>query len=202
MIPTAAQLPPSFEDDALARLAKLADIAEGEIGTAERPPGSNSGPRVEIYQAVCSLASSQPTGWPWCAAFVCWCVGQLIARQPGLLALRIEANPPREASVYGLEDWARRTGLPFSDDNDNPITPRRGDLVFYKFSHVEIVRAVYADHFETIGGNTEAQGKSWAESDGGEVAIRVRSFQIARCFARLVPRALPAPVSVVTRSIA
>jgi hypothetical protein len=180
-------------------LANLADIAEGEVGTAERPPGSNAGPRVGVYQAACTLAASQPTGWPWCAAFVCWCVGQLIAREPGRLAARIEANPPREASVYGLEDWARRMGLPFSDDHDNPIAPQRGDLVFYRFSHVEIVRNVFPSHFETIGGNTEAQSGG-DERDGGCVAIRTRSFQLVRSFARLVPRAVPVGFApVVTR---
>jgi hypothetical protein len=177
-------------------LAKLADVAEGEIGVEERPMGSGRGPRVETYQAVCSLASSEPTGWPWCAAFVCWCVKQFIGFHPGFLSAAIEANPPREASVYGLQDWAHRMGLAFSDDPHHPITPQRGDLVFYRFSHVEIVRHVFSDHFTTIGGNTNDADTN---GRGGAVAVRTRSFQLARCFARLTPRPVPTPLTVVTR---
>ncbi|MDE1170785.1 MAG: CHAP domain-containing protein [Verrucomicrobium sp.] len=198
MITTASQLPPPPPPSDATLLAKLADVAEGELGVAERPPGSNRGPRVETYQAVCHLADSEPTGWPWCAAFVCWCVKQFVSFHPGFLAAAIEANPPREASVYGLEDWGRRIGLHFSDDPHRPFTPQRGDLVFYRFSHVEIVRRVLPDHFETVGGNTNATD---ATGRGGEVAVRTRSFQLARCFARLTPRApqLSTPLSVVTR---
>ena len=180
--------PSTFSDfSGLSGLSDLAAIAEGEVGVEEKPMGSHGGPRVKRYQSVCGLAASQPTGWPWCAAFVCWSVKQFIARHPGLLAARIEANPPREASVYGLDDWARRIGLPSSDDRDLPIQPQRGDLVFYRFSHVEIVRAAYPDRIETVGGNTNDLGSS----DGGHVALRTRSLQLVRRFARLVPRALP-----------
>ncbi len=168
-------------------LADLLAIAEGEIGTCDVPPGSGRGPRVEVYQAVCSLASTEATGWPWCAAFVCWCLKTFLSRHPGVLAQSIEADPPREASVYGLEAWARRKNLPFSDDRDNPLVPLPGDLVFYRFSHVELVHRVFPDHFEAIGGNTNDAGSR----NGGHVAIRQRSFQVARCFARLVPRAVP-----------
>ncbi|HEY8965246.1 MAG TPA: hypothetical protein VIM58_02310, partial [Candidatus Methylacidiphilales bacterium] len=175
-------------------LAGLLAIAEAEVGVQEMPPGSGRGPRVEAYQAVCSLASSEATGWPWCAAFVCWCLKNFVARHPGALARPIEDDLPREASVYGLEAWARRKGLPFSDDRDNPIAPLPGDLVFYRFSHVEIVRRVLPDRFEAVGGNTNDAGSR----NGGHVAVRQRSYQVARAFARLVPRALPVAPSVPT----
>ncbi len=166
-------------------MAVLADIAEAEVGVAEQAPGSNRGARVEVYQAACALASTQPTCWPLCAAFVCWSIGQVVLRHPGLLAQAISDAPPREASVYGLEDWAARLGLPASDAGAG-FSPQRGDLVFYRFSHVEIVRAVHPDCFESVGGNT-----------GNAVAIRTRSYALARRFVRLVPRALPVPAVVI-----
>ena len=172
-------------------LADLLRIAEAELGVSDQPPNSGRGPRVQVYQSVCRLAASEATGWPWCSAYVCWCLGQFIARHPGQLAQSIETDPPREASVYGLEAWARRKNLPFSDDRDNPILPLPGDLVFYRFSHVEIVRRVLDDHFEAIGGNTNDHGSR----NGGHVAIRQRSYQVARAFARLIPRAQPLPTS-------
>lgn len=172
-------------------LAVLADIAESEIGVREVPPGSNRGPRVGAYQAVCALASTQPTGWPWCAAFVCWTIGQAVLRHPGLLAQAIESAPPREASVYGLEDWADRLGLPSSDrgQGNQGFSPQRGDLVFYRFSHVEFVRSAspVQSYFESVGGNT-----------GDAVAVRARSYALARRFVRLIPRAIPLP-PIVTR---
>ncbi len=185
MIPPAAPAPALLHP-----MAVLADIAEAEVGAHEIPPGSNRGPRVAAYQAVCGLASTQPTGWPWCAAFVCWTIGQAILRHPGLLAQAIEQAPPREASVYGLEDWAARLGLPASDQGDDShgFSPQRGDLVFYRFSHVEIVRSASSanSYFQSVGGNT-----------GDAVAVRTRSYALARRFVRLVPRALPVAASLI-----
>ena len=49
----------------------LIGIAEQEVGVREQPPGSNTGPRVRAFQAVTELGG---TGWPWCAAFIEWCL--------------------------------------------------------------------------------------------------------------------------------
>ena len=53
---------------------KLAAIAESQIGTQEDEKHQNAGSAILKYQQATSLAGQ---GWPWCAAFVDWCVEQL-----------------------------------------------------------------------------------------------------------------------------
>lgn len=50
---------------------EVVQVALGEVGVQEQPPGSgsNSGPRIREYQASTDLGG---TGWPWCGAFVQW----------------------------------------------------------------------------------------------------------------------------------
>ncbi len=45
-------------------------VALAEVGVTEVPLGSNTGPRVQQYQAATDLGG---TGWPWCSAFIEWC---------------------------------------------------------------------------------------------------------------------------------
>ena len=54
----------------------LARIAETQVGVQEHG-GNNRGPQVQAYQSATNLAG---TGWPWCAAFVCWVVWQAIQK--------------------------------------------------------------------------------------------------------------------------
>ncbi len=128
----------------------------------EYPPGSNSGPRVREYQAATNLGG---TGWPWCAAFVCWCY-----KQAG------KALPYPTASVGLFEAWAVKQG-------DMVKRPFRGDIVCYRFDadnwpdHMGIVERVLAlPRFgkpwlvRTIEGNT-AFGN---DANGGEVQRRTR----------------------------
>lgn len=52
-------------------LQKVLTVAAGEVGTMEVPPGSNRGPKVDIYVSTTGL---DPAGqFPWCACFVYWC---------------------------------------------------------------------------------------------------------------------------------
>lgn len=89
--------------------------AEGELGTSEVPPGSNTGPRVRFYQAHTWLGG---TGWPWCAAFAAtaWEVG-------GKRKL-----PWPSAGAWDLGNRGRKQGWAVSD----PSLMRPGDLVVFK----------------------------------------------------------------------
>lgn len=51
---------------------RIVEISRAELGVAEQPPGSNTGPRVIEYQSTTSLAKTDPTGWAWCDAFYRW----------------------------------------------------------------------------------------------------------------------------------
>ena len=64
----------------LGRLAVT--IATGELGAAEVPPGSNRGPRVEVYQRGSDKAEYL-VGQRWCARFARWCFEEA-ARQLGV----------------------------------------------------------------------------------------------------------------------
>lgn len=50
-------------------ISKVLEIAEGEIGVMEVPPGSNAGKRVEEYQNSVGISK----GDPWCVAFEYFC---------------------------------------------------------------------------------------------------------------------------------
>ena len=47
-------------------------IAGSEVGVMEMPPGSNRGPKVDLYLASVGLKANAGS-FPWCAAFVYWC---------------------------------------------------------------------------------------------------------------------------------
>lgn len=89
-------------------------ILTDEIGVREVPNGSNSGPRVRQYQAATWLPG---TGWPWCAAAVCWAYEQ--AGHP---------LPDPSAGAKDLVDRAVRKGWGVSV----PVTGASpGDLVAF-----------------------------------------------------------------------
>lgn len=147
---------------------KLVAIALREVGVAERPHGSNSGPRVEEYQRSTTLGG---TGWPWCQAFVCWC-----ARQAGFLM------PYRGAYVPHFEAWAREHGRWERSGG-------RGMAAVFHFGsgeakHVEIVLRVDGDHVETVGGNT-SPGEGGSQDNGGGVYQRRRPLAHVKGFVRL-----------------
>lgn len=66
---------------------RVLDIASGQLGVMEEPPGSNAGPRVSEYLACVGIGP----GHSWCAAFVYWCAEQaangnacILPRSPGV----------------------------------------------------------------------------------------------------------------------
>src|SRR3954452_1952550 len=73
-------------------------MAQGEVGQAEQPPGSNDSPRIAMYRQ----ATAGSGVGPWCSYFVSWAAAQAGA-------------PVGEAgqgfgSVDALYGWAQRTG--------------------------------------------------------------------------------------------
>jgi CHAP domain-containing protein len=110
--------------------------AKRELGVAEHPAGSNSGSRVRQYQAATFLGGS---GWPWCAAFCCWCW-----REAG------RPLPYRTASAYGMLNWARGAGWARSSSQLVP-----GDLVVFNVGsgHIGIFERWEGSTIHTIDGN-------------------------------------------------
>lgn len=167
----------------------LAQVAERETGASESPMGSNTGGQILKYFLADDLAiKGKTTGYPWCAAFVSWCVQEMVRsletegrRIPGF-------KPPRLARAYAFENWGVETGLQVFEPPRGILAaratrPSRGDIVVYNFSHCGIVSRVSATEkiFSAVEGNTNRHG----EREGYEVANRPRVFSQAKVFIRI-----------------
>lgn len=147
--------------------AKLAEIAISQVGTLEEG-GNNRGSKVREYQGATYLA---PGDWPWCAAFVCWCIREWLAG--GALAdsldtaARISAWRPKTPRAFGFEAWAKERGLPVLGER---AAVKAGDIVVFDMSHVGIAVAsapAGSKHVETVEGNTGVVGlRDSAAGDG------------------------------------
>jgi hypothetical protein len=158
----------------------MVEIAEAEAKAGVKEEGGNNrGPKVEEYE---KYVGSAVVGQSWCAAFVCWCMGQVSNKIDCSFTL------PKEASAFRLEDWAvaqRSKGVYLLDPEAN--TPRRGDIVIFNFSHVGFCRVDESKgSFGTVEGNTTAGvSKPAAERDGGGVYERSRKLKLVRSLVRL-----------------
>jgi hypothetical protein len=164
-------------------LSILVGIAEGEVGVREEG-GNNRGGRIRVYQAATWL---QPDPWPWCAAFVCWCVREWL-RHPGVshqLGIQdVEKWRPKTAGAFDFARWAREKGLRILPEQ---AEVKAGDLVIFDFSHIGIVvnGALSGSQFiETVEGNTNGKGERDSESGDG-VWRKKRARHLAKQFIRL-----------------
>lgn len=145
-------------------LSKVIEIARGELGEHENPPGSN---RVKYWQDYDPAYQGQP----WCVAFQWWCfwkAGESAAFFGGA----------KTASCGKL--------LKFYKENYQSVPVQDiavGDLAFYNFSgsispeHCGLITHVERSHssilyVKSIEGNTTTTGGS--EDNGGVVAEKVR----------------------------
>lgn len=161
----------------MADINELVKIARNEIGTEEDAKHQNAGSCIQKYQASTSLSGQ---GWPWCAAFVDWCV-QKYAAEGGSDIAQI----PRTAVAFDLITWGTDNHFPVFDPPVHPegAKPRSGDVVVYEFSHTGIVsrEGDTANDFYAIEGNTNPAGGR----DGYEVAERGRPYSEVKKFVRL-----------------
>jgi cell wall-associated NlpC family hydrolase len=132
---------------ALARVAtpaggvgqKMVQIAAGELGVTESPPGSNNSPRIAQYR---SATAGSPGPGPWCAYFVSW-----VAQQAGA---PIMDNGSGSGSVDAIRAWGERTGRGMP----NTATPQPGDLILFN-QHIGLVESVDPNGtIHTIEGNS------------------------------------------------
>ena len=124
----------------------------------------------------------------WCAAFVDWCVGELLLQHANLTTIPY-ARRPRTAAAAGLLDWGRMRGCTVSGGDS--LSPRRGDIAVYAFhtqdgdqNHVGIV-SLYetnAAHLHSVEGNTSWFGHG---NQGYAVAKRLREKSQLKGLVRL-----------------
>jgi len=154
-------------------ITNFLSIAQKEIGTAE-VNGTNCGPRVNEYKATTWLPATKP--WPWCAAFVCWCVRE------ALIATSIKETKtfkrPRTAGAWDFENWslAQDSSTDTKKPHRNDIQP--GDIVIFTFSHIGIATSApdRSGNVRTIEGNTDGAGSR----EGGAVLAKIRSVKSIR----------------------
>jgi hypothetical protein len=121
--------------------ARMVAMAQGEVGQAEQPPGSNNSPRIAQYR---SATAGAPGPGPWCAYFVSW-----LARNAGV---PVGDHGEGFGSVDALYAWAQKSGraIPTSSGQD----PKPGDLIVWD-EHIGIVESVRPDGtIQTIEGNS------------------------------------------------
>jgi hypothetical protein len=123
--------------------ARIVAIAEGQLGQAEQPPGSNESPTIAQYRTA--TAGAIP-GAPWCAYFASW-----VARQAGE---PLGAQGQGLGAVSEIWSWAQSTGRAIP--NGPGVVPKPGDLIVFGDEHVGIVRDVLPNgQIQTIEGNYE-----------------------------------------------
>ena len=159
---------------------QLLTIAENEIGVTE-VGDSNSGKRVREYQASTNL---EGTGWPWCAAFVCWCIREWGKDSNVRDALKLtkegfEEWRPKTAAAFGFHAWGKKNGLLVMDDSQSNIL-HTGDIMTFDMSHVGFVNDDKGTKVYTVEGNTSTQGSR----DGGGVYAKVRNRSLGKMFVR------------------
>lgn len=145
---------------------EIVRIATQEIGVAE-VDGTNSGKRVREYQAATSLRG---TGWPWCAAFVCWVVREAMAAA-GVFQTQ-KFTRPTTASAWRFEAWSRAQDRTTHTRKPHDGDIQAGDIVIFTFSHIGIATGApnKGGFVPTIEGNTDGEGSR----EGGAVLRKMR----------------------------
>jgi hypothetical protein len=131
-MPLAAGVSPSAQ--------RMVQLAEGEVGQSEQPPGSNDSPRIAMYRQ----ATAGSGVGPWCAYFVSW-----LANQAGT---PLGNQGQGFGSVDQLYAWAQSVGR--AVPNGQGYVPKPGDLIVWD-EHIGMVEGVLPDgRIQTIEGNS------------------------------------------------
>lgn len=146
---------------------KLSDLAllnaVSQIGKQEVPLGSNRGEDVEKYLRSVGLGG----GYPWCMAFVYWCVNEA-AKEQGV------KNPLYKTGGVLLQ-------LQKSKSRSSK-TPTVGSIFIMDYGngmgHTGIVERIEGNFVHTIEGNTNGSGSRV----GGIVMRQKRSISKIRAF--------------------
>ena len=158
------------------KLSELAEIAESQIGVEEDKARTNRGAAILKYQQSTNLDGQ---GWPWCAAFVDWCLQEFLSRH--MEYARMGLKRAQTAAAFGLIDWGKQQRCHlFRGEHE---APQRGDIVVFSFSHCGIVTDVNAQgrDFHSVEGNTNTDGSR----EGYIVARKARTYGQVQQFIRL-----------------
>lgn len=128
-----------------AKRSAILRVAFGELdlGVREEPPGSNRGPRIDVY--LPAWARERP-GPPWCAWFATWVLEQALGDQNVLG--RTGGTSTLTARAQAADLWRPKASY----------LPSPGDLFMMKTGrgkgHVGFVSGYRAGRIETVEGNS------------------------------------------------
>ncbi len=118
----------------------MIEIAKSQVGVKESGR-NNVKYNTWFYGHTVREPKPGVTRYGWCVAFLSWC-----ADQAGIDTSII----PKTASVRSLHDFFDDQGLYYTRKN---YTPKAGDIVFFKLSHVGLVVSVDGDQIRVVEGN-------------------------------------------------
>ncbi len=167
-------------------LEKLIAIAQSQVGVREIG-GNNRGDQIREYQKATELV---PAAWPWCAAFIDWCIKEWLEDSQVTKWLNLQRSTPEEwrpktALAYGLTAWARKrqnTTKIFTEKDRAKL----GDIVTFDFSHVGFVVSDNGHWIECLEGNTNGKGERDSESGDG-VWKKIRKKTLVKDLIRINP---------------
>lgn len=134
----------------------IIDLAKKQVGVVEKPTNKVKYNKWFYGKDVSGDA------YPWCMAFQSW-----LFYKCG----RLDLIGGKSASCAQTVAW-------FKKNKQWHSKPKVGDLVFFTFSHVELVIGINSDgSVNTIGGNTSADDKG-SQRNGGQVAKKHRTASI------------------------
>jgi len=165
---------------------KLIAIATSQVGVRE-VGGNNCGEKIREYQTATELDLG---AWPWCAAFVDWCVKKWLDDAKVVMWLDLKKKTPEEwrpktAMAYGLTSWAKKRPNTTNIYTEKDIA-KPGDIVTFDFSHTGIILEDCGDHIVTIEGNTNGKGDRDSESGDG-VWRKIRAKHLIKDLIRIHP---------------
>src|SRR2546421_605573 len=138
--------------------SRMVQIAKGEIGQAEQPPGSNESARIAQYR---SATQGAVAGAPWCAYFVSW-----VAHQAGV---PLGDHGQGFGSVDQLYAWAQQNGRAYTAASGQQ--PKPGDLIVFH-GHVGLVEAVLpSGQIQTIEGNSSDRVSERVHAPGDAIGF-------------------------------
>ena len=142
----------------MAKREDFVAVALKEVGTVEVPENKTK------YGEF-----TKHNGQPWCGSFVMWCAAQVGLKIPNCVF-----TPAGVAGFQGKGRWV----------NASTAKPEPGDICFFDFpggreiDHVGIVVKDNGDGtVTTVEGNTTPEKKKGSQSNGGEVAKRIRGYK-------------------------
>ena len=134
----------------------ILNLARGEVGVTEQPPGSNDSPRIAQFRQ----ATAGSCVGPWCAYFTSWA-----AREAGVPLGDAGQGFGRVDDVWA---WAERSGKAIPAAG---AQPQPGDLIVWD-EHIGIVESVLPDgRIQTIEGNSSDQVSRRVHDASGDGAI-------------------------------